>query len=526
MKFQGKFLIGKVRELITKKSALRLIEFDTLNLELSIFEESSKENDIIVLIEPWEYLIKVNHHKKKVILILSAMRHFAELLKRNGWHVEYYQLSDKKEENTNFTQCSLENLSQKFSFEKIFFTKPSDFHWNQTLTSMLTSLNRPLVRLENNLFLATSDEFELWADSRKDLVMEFFYRTLRKKYQILIDDGQPTGGKWNYDQQNRQRPPSNLDPVEPFRCKPNKTTVKAQKTCEHLFPDSYGCDKDFHFATTTKEAEAALDYFVENHLENFGVYQDIMLQNNPWLYHSHLSFYLNIGLLTPMQCINKALLAYEKQQAPLNSVEGFIRQILGWREYIRGIYWLKMPSYDSLNHLEAQKPLPNFFWNNNSGMNCLDQSFKQTFELAYAHHIQRLMVIGNFSLIAGLNPQQVNEWFFIVYADAYPWVHLPNVSGMSLFADGGLLATKPYASSGSYINKMSNYCKHCAYNVKEKTGAKACPFNYLYWNFLIENREKFEKNHRMRMIYSTLDKMSPEKKADIIKSSEKFLSKL
>jgi deoxyribodipyrimidine photolyase-related protein len=251
-----------------------------------------------------------------------------------------------------------------------------------------------------------------------------------------------------------------------------------------------------------------------------------MLEGEPWMYHSHISFYLNCGLLLPLECIRLAEKAYRTGKAPLNAVEGFIRQILGWREYVRGIYWAEMPSYESRNFLNARRNLPDFYWTGNTELNCIAQCISETKKNAYAHHIQRLMILGNFALIAGLDPVQVNEWFLIVYADAYEWVELPNVSGMSLFADGGSLASKPYAAGGNYIKKMSNYCKNCSYSVAEKSGESACPFNYLYWDFLERNREKLKSNHRVSMMYKTYDRMPPQKKAAIADDSARFLDAL
>ena len=248
---------------------------------------------------------------------------------------------------------------------------------------------------------------------------------------------------------------------------------------------------------TREQALAVLDQFILELLANFGTYQDAMIQGEPWMYHSHISLYLNCGLLSPLECVTRAEEAYYQHQAPLNAVEGFIRQVIGWREFIRGIYWLKMPEYSRLNFLNATRQLPTFFWDGATEMNCLHQVITETKENAYAHHIQRLMVVGNFALIAGLDPKEVNEWFWIVYADAYQWVELPNVTGMALFADGGVLGSKPYASSGQYINKMSDYCKECRYKVSVKEGEDACPFNYLYWDFLLRNEKQLGSNQRL-----------------------------
>ena len=295
---------------------------------------------------------------------------------------------------------------------------------------------------------------------------------------------------------------------------------------QRRFDDHFGDLEPFYFAVTREQALYALHKFIDERLYNFGTYQDAMVQDEPWMYHSHISFYMNCGLLNPIECIEEAQKAFFENQAPLNAVEGFIRQILGWREYVRGIYWMKMPDYENENFLNANRKLPDFFWSGNTQMNCLRQCITETKENAYAHHIQRLMVTGNFSLIAGLSPEDVNEWYLIVYADAYQWVELPNVTGMILFADGGLLASKPYSASGAYINRMSDYCKNCKYSVTKKNGEKACPFNYLYWNFLIENKDKLENNPRLGMPYNTLKKMNGEKLQAIQDDSKRFFKNI
>lgn len=517
-------MTGRERLLRTKQNILRLVEYDTLNRNIITLHDITTD-DLVVFIEPWEFLSSAKHHKKKVTLILSAMRSFAQELIDDNINVLYFKLHPVAEKNRSFTSNCLNKIKESYEFKQVEYVKPIDYHWRKELKGYLLSLNSQLVEHDNNLFLTQQKEFNKWASGRKELVMEYFYREVRKKYNILLEKNKPIGGKWNFDHENRAKAPKSLESIQPFKSVTSNTTKEVMQLVDLLFPHHFGETDNFHFACNKVQAQEALHYFITNHLPNFGQYQDIMMVDNPWLYHSHLSFYLNIGLLTPLECVDAAVKAYQQGCVPLNSTEGFIRQVIGWREYIKGIYHLKMPEYEQLNALNATRNLPSFFWDFKTKMKCLEQSVRQTFDLAYAHHIQRLMVIGNFALIAGLDPKEVNEWFLIVYADAYPWVHLPNVSGMSLFADGGILATKPYASSGSYINKMSNYCKHCYYNVKDKSGPQACPFNYLYWNFLIENREKFESNHRMRMIYSTLDKMSIEKKQQITIDSEAFLSK-
>ena len=322
----------------TKRSTLRLIQFDQLNEQIGSLQNASKQDDIIALIEPWEFLTLVPHHKKKVVLILAAMRKFAQHLQNQGWKVEYYQLQDAHSDNTNFTRKSLKDLYQKYNFEKIYYTLPSDYHWQQTLSEMLEIFECQIESSENNLFLTTDAEFTSWAKNRKEITMEYFYRQVRRKYHILMEEDQPVGGQWNFDKENRSPPPNHLKKIEPFHVKPCSITQSVIKQVIILFPDYYGSCDDFHFATCHQKAQDALTYFIRHHLEHFGKYQDIMMQDNPWLHHSHLSFYLNIGLLSVKQCVDGAQKAFYDKQAPLNSVEGFIRQVIGWREFIRGIY--------------------------------------------------------------------------------------------------------------------------------------------------------------------------------------------
>jgi deoxyribodipyrimidine photolyase-related protein len=356
--------------------------------------------------------------------------------------------------------------------------------------------------------------------------MEYFYREMRKRYNILMDGQDPVGGQWNYDAENRKPPKNGLDIPATYKSEPDSITAVVSDLVAREFDDHFGDIHPFYFAVTRAQALIALSQFIEQRLIHFGDYQDAMLVGEPWMYHAHIGFYLNCGLLLPLECVKAAEKAYYDGRAPLNAVEGFIRQIIGWREYIRGIYWLKMPDYAQQNFFEADRALPSFYWTGETKMNCLKHCVTETRQNAYAHHIQRLMVLGNFALIAGLSPKEVNEWFLIVYADAYEWVELPNVSGMVLFADGGYLASKPYAAGGGYVNKMSNYCKSCVYKVIQKNGPDACPFNYLYWDFLVRNREKLASNHRIGMMYRTYDRMDEEKKRAIREDSHSFLASL
>lgn len=504
-------------------TTIRMILGDQLSESISSLKGTDKDKDIIFMCEVLEEATVVPHHKKKIALIFSAMRHFAEALKVNGYQVTYVKLDDKN--NSNSFTGEVNKACQIYKTKKVILTQPSEYRVLKAAQSWENKFKIPVEIREDDRFLCSIAEFEQWQEGRKQLRMEYFYRTMRQKYHILMDDNnKPTGGQWNYDTENRKPPKKGLFIPAPYQVKTDSITEGVLALVDKKFDNHFGELSNFNFAVNREQALAVMKDFIDNRLEFFGHYQDAMISGEPWMYHSHISFYLNIGLLNPLECIQAVEKAYHEKKLPINAAEGFIRQIMGWREYVRGIYWLQMPEYKELNFLEAKRPLPEFYWTGNTKMNCLQQCVKETKQNAYAHHIQRLMVLGNYALLAGINPKEVNEWFLVVYADAFEWVELPNVSGMALFADGGYLASKPYASSGSYINKMSNYCQGCQYNVNEKEGDNACPFNYLYWDFLARNRKKLANNHRLRMMYKTYDNMSDDKKASIQTAAEKFLA--
>ena len=503
---------------------LRIILNDQLTHEISSLSDIEKDKDIVLMVELNSEFTYVKHHKKKIAFLLSAMRHFAAELLDSGINLCYIKLDDKN--NKNSLKGQLKEAIEKYSVKQIIITYPSEYRILQEIKSWKDIINIPIEIREDNRFLCTPNEFSKWAGERKQLRMEFFYREMRKKHNILMSGNEPEGGKWNYDSENRKLPNKDITIPENYKTKPDQITIEVIKLVNKQFFDHFGDLEPFFFAVTRDDARLVLIDFIEKRLEKFGDYQDAMIENEPWMFHSHLSFYLNCGLLTAMECVKAVEYAYHRKYLPINAVEGFIRQIIGWREYIRGIYWHRMPSYKNENFFGADRKLPEFFWEANSKMNCINQCVKETKKHAYAHHIQRLMVLGNFTLLAGIDPDKVNEWYLIVYADAYEWVELPNVTGMILFADGGYLASKPYAASGSYINKMSNYCKNCSFKVTTKNGQDACPFNYLYWNFLAQNRSKLEKNPRISMMYRTYDKMKEERKKEIESDSRNFLSEI
>ncbi len=501
--------------------SLRLILGDQLSRSISSLVDFDSSQDRVLMCEVWEEATHVKHHKKKIAFLFSAMRHFAKSLQEEGLNVAFVPLDDPK--NSGSLKGEVKRMLQSEKFDRIIVTFPGEFRVLEDIKHWEADFGLPIEVREDDRFLCSPIEFTHWAKSRKQLRMEYFYRDMRKKYNILMDGQDPVGGQWNYDSENRKPPKEGLNVPKSFVGEMDAITQEVIAMVAERFDSHFGDLDPFYFAVTRADALEVLKLFIEERLNHFGDYQDAMIQGEAWMYHSHISFYLNCGLLDPLECVQAVEIAFQKGKAPLNAVEGFIRQIIGWREYVRGIYWLKMPEYSSENFFEAKRNLPPFYWTAQTKMNCLHQCVSETKQNAYAHHIQRLMVLGNFALLTGIDPKFVNEWFLVVYADAHEWVELPNVSGMILFADGGYLASKPYAAGGAYIKKMSNYCKSCDYKVAKKNGPDACPFNYLYWDFLDRNREKLKGNPRIGMMYRTFDRMSEEKQSSIREDSSKFL---
>ena len=501
-------------------STLRLILGDQLSQSISSLEGCDQSEDIILMCELWSEATYVKHHKKKIAFLFSSMRHYAKEVRQSGYKVEYIKIDDPS--NTGSFRDEVERALKRHNIERIVITHPGEYRVLADIKRWEADFGVPVEIRTDHRFLCTPDDFTDWAKDRKQLRMEYFYREMRKKYSVLMDGDAPVGGQWNYDAENRKPPKEGLSIPKPYTNDIDEITRDVIELVAKRFPNHFGDLEPFYFAVTRDQALQVFKLFIEQRLSHFGDYQDAMIEGEPWMYHSHISFYLNCGLLLPIECVKTAEDSYHRGKSPLNAVEGFIRQIIGWREYVRGIYWHKMPEYAEENYFKATRKLPDLYWEANTKMNCLRQCVSETKENAYAHHIQRLMVLGNFALLAGIDPHQVNEWFLIVYADAYEWVELTNVSGMILFADGGYLASKPYAASGSYINKMSDYCKNCSYKVNKKNGPDACPFNYLYWDFLARNREKLKSNHRLGMIYKNYDRMDIEKQKAIHDDSHKF----
>jgi deoxyribodipyrimidine photolyase-related protein len=464
----------------------------------------------LLLIESRDYVRSRRYHAQKLILVWSAMRHFAAELQTAGWPVTYAQSED--------FQTPLQNWIAHHQITELQVIQPSDRPF-QTLIEAL-ELACPITFLPNNHFLWNREAFTTWAKGYKQLRLENFYRAGRKRWGILMEGDQPIGGQWNLDSENRKPPKTGLNPPEPLAIAPDSITQQVIQDIRDWNLPYFGQLEGFCWAVTRAESLDILTYFITQRLPTFGPYQDAMVTGEDTMWHGLISPYLNLGLLRPLEVIQAVESAYHSQNLSLASVEGFIRQVLGWREYMYGLYhYLSQggaghnpaePDYSQLNWFDHQHPLPDFFWTGKTDLNCLKQVIEQLQRSGYAHHIQRLMILSNFALIAGLNPQAVERWFHDAFIDAYDWVMQPNVIGMGLFADGGKLASKPYAASANYINRMSDYCDRCAYNPKERLGPTACPFNYFYWDFLARHRDKLKQQGRMSLILGQLDRMDPE----------------
>ena len=499
---------------------LILVLGDQLSLDLHGLREARKSDDIIVMAEVAEETTYVRHHPKKIALIFAAMRQFAAQLRDDGWQVAYTQLDDS--ENAGSIAGELLRRAAQHGAVEVLATEPGEWR----LIEALREVPLQMTLLSDDRFIASHAEFEAWAEGRKSLRMEYFYRDMRRKTGLMMEGDKPAGDKWNYDNDNRKPAKGSITVKGPLWFEPDAVTKEVLELVQARFGDHFGDLLPFGFATTRAQALEALEHFVAHALPQFGDYQDAMLEGEAFLYHAVLSPYLNIGLLGPLEICRAVEKAWQEGDVPINAAEGFIRQIIGWREYVRGIYFLEGPDYARRNGLKQTRDLPEFFWGAETKMNCVSQAVAQTREHAYAHHIQRLMVTGNFALLAGVDPGQVSDWYLEVYADAFEWVEAPNVVGMSQFADGGIIASKPYVSSGAYINRMSDYCKGCGYTAADKTGADACPFNLLYWHFLDRHRERFEGNPRMGNMYRTWERMDAARRETVLADAAKWLERL
>ncbi len=490
---------------------------DQLLPDHPLLNSANKSDSVIVFIESLGRMRHRPYHKRKLVLVLSAMRHYAVGLQNEGWRVDYRQAE-------NFTAGLQAHLTETSS-EKILTLAAAEWSARQQQSKLGERLGREVEVFPNTNFLV--ERYAPEEKAGKKLILENFYRAMRRKFGLLLQaDNNPIGGAWNYDAENRKPYDKRLRPNPPLSFPPDEITRQVMSEVEQNCPTNLGTTAGFDLPVTRAQALEALEDFVENRLADFGPYEDAMSQAEPVLFHSLLSPLLNIGLLDPLTVAKRAEKAYLEGKAPLNSVEGFIRQVIGWREYVYWRYHKMMPGFHALNHWQATSPMPKFFWTGETDMQCLSKVIKRVMATGYSHHIERLMVLCNFALLAGINPKQVNDWFLESYFDAYDWVVTPNVIGMGLCADGGVVGTKPYIASAAYINRMSDYCQGCRYNPKIRTGPEACPFNFLYWNFLLKWEERLRANPRMGPNVLGLKHLDESERAKVKAESERFLATL
>ena len=507
---------------------LRLILGDQLNAKHSWFNE--KDDDVLYLIaELPQETTYVKHHVQKLCAFFSAMQNFAKALEKAGHQVTHLTLDD------TCALDSLDSLIQKLakenSISKFEYQRPDEYR----LLAQLQDIDLGDVETEQfdtEHFILPFDDIDQHFTKDKGTRMESFYRKMRTRFDVLMDNGAPLGEQWNFDADNRNKlKKDDLEGIpQPLVFDTNIDDVKVRLD-KHKVEYFGNIESTIVWPTTRAQSLELLEFFCEECLPRFGTFQDAMTakSDHAWsLYHSRISFSLNAKMLDPMTVINRAIQEFQQRpkEISLSQIEGFVRQIIGWREFIRGIYWVNMPAYAEKNALNAERNLPDYFWTGDTKMNCMKQSLQQSLDYAYAHHIQRLMVTGNFCLLTGINPTEVDAWYLGVYIDAIEWVEMPNTRGMCQFADGGIVASKPYTASGSYINRMSDYCSGCYYKVKERTGEKACPFNSLYWHFMDRHRDKFGKNPRIGMVYRNLDKMEPDVRDSILRHADNLLENL
>ena len=498
---------------------------DQLSSNLPSLRGADPGDTVVLMMEVVEEATYVRHHKQKLVYILSAMRHHADALRADGWTVDYVKL-DNPDNAGSFTG-EIARAVERYGPDRIVVTEAGEWRVQAMLDSWETLFGLPVEICPDDRFIAGHAEFDAWAgDGRKSLTMEFFYRDMRRKTGLLMDGGKPAGGRWNFDKENRKPAKADLLMPRPHSFAPDAVTQEVIDLVQERFPETTGSLEGFDYAVTRDDAERQADAFFANALPQFGDYEDAMVTGERHLWHSILSPYINSGLLDPLDLCRRAEAEYRAGRAPLNSVEGYIRQIIGWREFMRGIYWREGPDYPRSNFLGHARRLPGFYWTGDTDMNCLKQVIGQTLATAHAHHIQRLMVAGNFALLIGADPFQVHTWYLEVYLDAYEWVEAPNTVGMSQFADGGTVGSKPYISSGAYINKMSDYCAACRYDVKQRTGPDACPYNSLYWDFLARHRDKLGENGRLFGPCRSWDRFSEDTQAEVRAQAAQFLAQL
>ncbi|WP_231427121.1 cryptochrome/photolyase family protein [Pedobacter sp. Leaf250] len=504
---------------------LRLILGDQLNIQHSWF--SKKDPSILyVIMEVASETDYVWHHIQKACAFFAAMENFAETLNKDGFSVLHIRLDD--EHNQQSFSDNILQLIKKFNIKEFQYQLPDEYRLDQELKNFCSILEIKWSVIDTEHFYTTRNELSEFFANKKGLLMETFYRAMRVKHHILTHDNDPEGNKWNFDAENRKKLPATHKPINPLlfdndvRPHHNRLINANVKTIGNINPQY------LQWPINRDQSLILLKFFCENCLPLFGTFQDAMHTNEWSIYHSRLSFSLNTKMISPAEVVNAAIQHWEgnKKSIQINQVEGFVRQILGWREYMRGVYWMEMPEFEQLNFFDHREKLPDWYWTGKTEMNCLKHSIEQSLNFAYAHHIQRLMITGNFALLAGINPDEVDFWYLGIYIDAIQWVEITNTRGMSQYADGGIIGSKPYTASANYIHKMSNYCDNCKYDRKDKIGDNSCPFNSLYWNFHDRHREKLQHNQRLSMVYRTWDKMPADTKANTLLRAKYVLENL
>lgn len=495
---------------------------DQLNIKHSWFEQANDEI-CYVLMEMRQETDYVKHHVQKVVGFFAAMRAFAEELKAKGHEVIYLQL-DEAENQQNLTK-NLDLLIEERAIDRFEFQLPDEYRLDEQLSEYCSSLDISWKAYDSEHFYTTREELAHFFKGKKTFLMESFYRHMRKKHQVLMDGKDPVTGQWNYDKANRKSFPREFS--VPDRSSRTHDLSHILQVLGDQNVETIGEleVENYRWPITRREALADVQLFCERFLPHFGDYQDAMHTGVIYGYHSLISFALNIKLISPKEVVDRVIEAWQEDQEsiPFSAVEGFVRQLIGWREFMRGVYWVKMPDYAQLNYFGHSRKLPKWYWTGDTKMSCLRHAIQQSLHHAYGHHIQRLMVTGNFALLAMVDPDEVDEWYLGIYIDALQWVEITNTRGMSQYADGGIIGSKPYVSSANYIHKMSNYCGSCHYSHAKKTGEKACPFNSLYWNFYDQHRDKLEKNPRIGMMYRTWDRMNADTKTELLEQAATYL---
>lgn len=501
---------------------LRLVLGDQLNYQHSWFSSVNEEVTYVMmeLRSETDYTV---HHIQKVLGFFAAMRHFAEHLRSKGHQVIYIKLDDQ--ENQQSFSENIKKLIEDLEFKRFEYQLPDEYRVDQHLKNLSSTLSVSILVVDTEHFFTDRTTLSEIFKGKKTYLMESFYRKMRIRYSILMDGGQPLTGQWNYDHHNRKKLPKEHAVTPPLLFRNDVSQLNEIIQRSGIQTIGFVDLKCFIWPIDRDQSLQLLNFFVQECLPLFGTFEDAMTVNSWSVYHSRLSFALNVKLLSAREVIDRSIEAWENapEKISFNQLEGFVRQILGWREFMRGVYWAHMPDFASMNFFEHNASLPDWYWTGKTKMNCLKHSTGQSLDYAYAHHIQRLMITGNFALLAGIHPDEVDQWYLGIYIDALDWVEITNTRGMSQFADGGIIGSKPYVSSAAYIDKMSDYCGTCFYNKVKKVGDHACPFNSLYWNFYDRHYDKLARNPRVGMMYKIWDKMAPKDKAEILEQAEKYL---